>query len=722
MADKREKMDETQLEAILRHEIDNAIGSDDSELSKRRALAIQYIEGDADIIDHEKGWSSVVSTDVADAIGWILPSLMRTFASSDNLGEVLPLTPKDEEGAQQASDYINAKFWGECEGYRVLYNGITEGLSFGNGLVKVWWEDEERDEVFEYTNMSDEAYVYLVSQDNVEVLEHEEYQMLDEMGAPTTTHEVKIRVTEKYGCLKVESLPPEEFLINKDAKTTDDARFVAHKFARSRGDLIADGYDKDAIMGLGTSQQIEDADEYLARHQDEIAEGEDSGTLDPMSVEVEVVECYVRVDYDGDDYPEWRRVVMGLASSKYVLLEEEEWPDELPFVDFAPDPRPHRWEGNSVFNDLRQQQDIKTVIKRQTLDNLYLSNHPMKIVAVNRVENMDALDSPQVGGLVRAKGGSTSDVVTDLVVPFVAGQSLQILEYIDMESEKRTGVSRQSMALDPEALSNQTATGVQAAQSSAYAKIELYARNLAEGGIKRLLTKMYKLVCKNASKPEMIKLRGKWVEMDPTQWNPEMKVNINVGLGSGSRDRDMAMLAQVAAKQEQILMQLGPSNPLCDLEQYGRTLQKLTEVSGLKNPELYFKDIDPQAMQQMQQGQKPDPKVQEAQEKIKIEQAKAEAKAQLDQQKLAYEKQMQEIKASNELRLEREKNALKLQLEREKQDQLIQFKDREATLNLQLREKEMILEYDLTRQKNEMNAVTGAMKNRQDTNLEPQNV
>jgi hypothetical protein len=233
---------------------------------------------------------------------------------------------------------------------------------------------------------------------------------------------------------------------------------------------------------------------------------------------------------------------------------------------------------------------------------------------------------------------------------------------------------------------------------------------------------MYKLVCKNASKPEMIKLRGKWVEMDPTQWNPEMKVNINVGLGSGSRDRDMAMLAQVAAKQEQILMQLGPSNPLCDLEQYGRTLQKLTEVSGLKNPELYFKDIDPQAMQQMQQGQKPDPKVQEAQEKIKIEQAKAEAKAQLDQQKLAYEKQMQEIKASNELRLEREKNALKLQLEREKQDQLIQFKDREATLNLQLREKEMILEYDLTRQKNEMNAVTGAMKNRTDTNLDPQNV
>jgi hypothetical protein len=724
MADKREKMDETQLEAILRHEIDNAIGSDDSELSKRRALAIQYIEGDADIIPHEDGWSSVVSTDVADAIGWILPSLMRTFASSDNLGEVLPLSPKDEEGAQQASDYINAKFWGECEGYRVLYNGITEGLSFGNGLVKVWWEDEERDEVFEYTNMSDEAYVYLVSQDNVEVLEHEEYQMLDEMGAPTTTHEVKIRVTEKYGCLKVESLPPEEFLINKDAKTTDDARFVAHKFARSRGDLIADGYDKDAIMGLGTSQQIEDADEYLARHQDEIAEGEDSGTLDPMSVEVEVVECYVRVDYDGDDYPEWRRVVMGLASSKYVLLEEEEWPDELPFVDFAPDPRPHRWEGNSVWNDLKQQQDIKTVIKRQTLDNLYLSNHPMKMVAVNRIENMDALTSPQVGGLVRVKGGSVGDAVADLVVPFVGAQSLNILEYIDMESEKRTGVSRQSMALDPEALSNQTATGVQAAQSSAYAKIELYARNLAEGGIKRLLTKMYKLVCKNASKPEMIKLRGKWVEMDPTQWNPEMKVNINVGLGSGSRDRDMAMLAQVAAKQEQILLQMGPSNPLCDLEQYGRTLQKLTEVSGLKNPELYFKDIDPQALQQMQQqqGQKPDPKAEEAKAKIEIEKAKAQAKAQLDQQKMQFETQQKQMQMQVDAQMQERENQMKMELQRQMQDAKIAFMEREAALNLQLREKEMALEYELTRQKNEMNAAVGAMKNRPDTNLDPQNV
>jgi hypothetical protein len=547
--------------------------------------------------------------------------------------------------------------------------------------------------------------------------------MLDEMGMETVSHEVKIRVTEKYGCLKVESLPPEEFLINKDAKTTEDARFVAHKFSRSRGDLIADGYDKDAIMGLGTSQQIEDADEYLARHQDEIAEGEDSSILDPMSVEVEVVECYVRVDYDGDDYPEWRRVVMGLASSKHVLLEEEEWPDELPFVDLAPDPRPHRWEGNSVWQDLKQQQDIKTVIKRQTLDNLYLSNHPMKLYAVNRIVNRDDLDNAQIGGSIAVKGGSVSDAVQDLVVPFVAGQSLQILEYIDMESEKRTGVSRQSMALDPEALSNQTATGVQAAQSSAYAKMELYARNLAEGGIKRLLTKMYKLVCKNASKPEMIKLRGKWIEMDPTQWNPEMKVSINVGLGSGSRDRDMAMLAQIKAAQEQILMTLGPSNPICGLEEYTRTLQKLTEASGMKAPELYFKDIDPQALQKMQQGQqKPDPKVEAEKQKIELEKAKAQAKAELDQQRMQFETQQKQMQMQVNAQMQERENQMKMELQRQMQDAKIAFMEREAALNLRLREKEMALEYELTREKNQMNAAVGAMKNRPDTNLDPQNV
>lgn len=348
----------------------------------------------------------------------------------------------------------------------------------------------------------------------------------------------------------------------------------------------------------------------------------------------------------------------------------------------------------------------------------------MKMVAVNRIENMDALTSPQVGGVVRVKGGSVGDAVADLVVPFVGAQSLNILEYIDMESEKRTGVSRQSMALDPEALSNQTATGVQAAQSSAYAKIELYARNLAEGGIKRLLTKMYKLVCKNASKPEMIKLRGKWVEMDPTQWNPEMKVNINVGLGSGSRDRDMAMLAQVAAKQEQILMQMGPSNPLCDLEQYGRTLQKLTEVSGLKNPELYFKDITPEVLQKMQQqqGQKPDPKAEEAKAKIEIEKAKAQAKAQLDQQKMQFETQQKQMQMQVDAQMQERENQMKMELQRQMQDAKIAFMEREAALNMQLREKEMALEFELTRQKNEMNAAVGAMKNRPDTNLDPQNV
>src|SRR3546814_4120756 len=63
-------------------------------------------------------------------------------------------------------------------------------------------------------------------------------------------------------------------------------------------------------------------------------------------------------------------------------------------------------------------QRIKTALTRQVLDNVYLTNNPMKEVVEGRV-NLDDLLNPKIGGLVRVKEiNSTREVVT----PFVAGE------------------------------------------------------------------------------------------------------------------------------------------------------------------------------------------------------------------------------------------------------------------------------------------------------------
>ncbi len=140
------------------------------------------------------------------------------------------------------------------------------------------------------------------------------------------------------------------------------------------------------------------------------------------------------------------------------------------------------------------------------------------------------------------------------------------------------------MALDMDALANQTATAVNAATAASATKVEFYARNLKEMGLRRFFKCLLRLVVKNQDRPRTIRMMGKWVDMDARGWDAEMDVSINTGLGSGSRDRDSAAIQGVLQKQELILQTLGPNNPLVSLDKYRNTLAKAVEIIGL--PEL----------------------------------------------------------------------------------------------------------------------------------------
>jgi hypothetical protein len=296
----------------------------------------------------------------------------------------------------------------------------------------------------------------------------------------------------------------------------------------------------------------------------------------------------------------------------------------------VPDPIPHQWAGRSLYDDLYDVQRVKTALVRQTLDNLYMVNNPMNEVVANQVENMDALINRTLGGNVFVKGAGA---VTPLEVPFSADKSFTMLEYWDQQIEKRTGVSRSTMGMDPDALQNQTAEAVRDSRAASSTKVETYARNIAETGMKRLFRCLLRLITKHQDRARTIRLRGKWIEMNPSAWDGDMDVQINTGLGSGSRDRDLMLLQGVAQKQELVLLQMGGDNPIVGFKEYRDTLAKMAEVAGLKNSEQYFKEITDQSLQQFAQAQqsKPDPKMAEAQAKMQLEQAKAAHDAQLKQ-------------------------------------------------------------------------------------------
>jgi predicted MPP superfamily phosphohydrolase len=70
-----------------------------------------------------------------------------------------------------------------------------------------------------------------------------------------------------------------------------------------------------------------------------------------------------------------------------------------------------------------------------------------------------------------------------------------------------------------------------------------------------------------------------------------MDANINIALGNGDTNERLQALMMILAKQEQILQQLGPTNPLVTPQQFSNTLRKIVELSGFKDSSSYFQNI-----------------------------------------------------------------------------------------------------------------------------------
>jgi hypothetical protein len=265
------------------------------------------------------------------------------------------------------------------------------------------------------------------------------------------------------------------------------------------------------------------------------------------------------------------------------------------------------------------------------------------------------------------------------------------------------------MALDPEALQNQTATASQQQRDAGYSQIELIARNMAELGWSKFFAKRRNLAKKYikgaisipSKNGEMAqgKANGKAAEyrsIQPEAWSDDMACTINVGLGTGSRDRDMAMLNVILNVQIGMADRLGAagfkSKAIEFIPKIRKAAVQIAEASGLKNPDEYYPDITDEEIQAMiEQANQPRPDPAVALEQLKGENAKqlkdvdaqvsmkeAELKAQGDivrnEAELAADLQTKEadrqnaivienIKAQNALALQQNNHAFQLQLE-----------------------------------------------------------
>jgi hypothetical protein len=365
--------------------------------------------------------------------------------------------------------------------------------------------------------------------------------------------------------------------------------------------------------------------------------------------EVMVTECYMRVDSDDDGVAELRKITV--AGQGYEILDNEEI-DHVPFATLTPIPMPHRFFGLAITDLTADLQLIKTTVLRQTLDNMYLQNNARTIVTDGQV-NLDDLLTSRPGGIVRVK---SPNAVQPFPTPNFLNQGLSMMEKVDQIKEQRTGVSRTQMGADPDLIqkSHTTAASTRALMNAATQRIEMIARVFAETGVKDMFKLIYANVVKYQDAERIVRLRGKYIPVDPRSWVSYMDLTINVGLGNADPEQRYAALAQILAIQEK-LIQGGGMGTLVDANKIYNTISKIVEVAGYKSPEQFFinpANVPPQPPKQQEQN----PLIGVALQELELNRQKAMADIQLQQQKLEADIAIQKQKILADIEKQKIKN------------------------------------------------------------------
>lgn len=683
-----------------------ALGPTSSEIASDRADAIDRYLGKA-YGDEQAGRSQVVSRDVSDVVEGVCANVLKPFVAGDQVVEFNPHGPEDEEQAEQETDYVNFIALERNNGFLVLTAAVKDALLLRNGYVKMGWRKREDITIEMFEGKSDDELVALMSDPDVEVFQHSEYpdpyaaaaaQMAPHgmpaaqamqgpafapgapMGQPAAPpamlHDVKVRRKRPTEYCEILPAPANEIRVSQrlNEPSVQNADFVQHATHKTISELRELGYELDDEIP-SDDDEGQTIEEFSRDNFTTPGDRWNDPTQDMSRRLVLFKESWIRIDRDGDGIAELRRV----CSVGKTLLSDEE-ADLIPIACFTSVIFPHRHLGISVYDLVKDLAQIKTAVTRGFLDNLYLQNNAEKIVDIDRVIDVNDFLTSRPGGIKRVQG-DPSTVVVPLITPYVGQGALQGLEYLDAVRENRTGYTRSAQGMDSNSLATQTATGYMQQVSQSAMRLEMIGRTIAETGMRDMFRLIHAITLKHSTRDEKVRLRNKWVLVNPREWVRRTDMRISVGLGTTSGQQQMQSLMMIGQAQQQA-MPLGIVTP----ENVYNTLKKLANSAGFKNPDEFFTapppgpmppQKDPVLQAEEMKGQNA---MQLKQMDMQGQHAALEHKAATDDKRAQQDYALQASNDQRQAALDQEK----MLLEREKMEREFQLKERELAMKYEL--------------------------------------
>lgn len=644
---------------IIKDDIETGRRANENEQDQRvRNYNIYRAKGDG--LKDRPGRSRIKSSDTMDAIEWMMPSFMKTFAGSNSCVSVSPVGTEDVAKAEKLQKLLNWQFMGRrVKGFRVLYEWIKSALIYGTSVVKVTWRDIYVTKGFDVPVASEaEIAAMLDSDDYIDVqglpedippgaviteemmaFAQSHPDMLAKIGyinaipqqvQPVALEAMRVyrdvrgtRRIKSYSGPMVEVISPEDFWMDPKADAIEEALFVIHRVWRTYGELrdmeregIYKNVEKVKDWGDKSRSEFENAESaerYAAAGQvDPATNASPNEDLQPARRKLEVFEWWGLLDLKGDGYQEPYLVVV----CGDVILRMEKNPyghGQAPFEVLRPMLDPYKFSGVGMPELVGEFQALKTAILRQTLDNVSFQNNGMWLVNRNAGVDTSALLNSRPGTIVKAN--ITQGAVVPITPSSLQSMPLNMLELIDSMLQKRTGVTSYNQGLDANSL-NKTATGITRIMDASAQRIELIARVMAETGIKPLYQKLLMLNQQFIDQTIVIRVFNRPVEISPDDLIGDFDVTVDVGGATGrdeTRSQQMMLLLQYAAN----LMSLQVMRPMNIYEickrlmelwgwkDYDRYLSNPQEVEKLRQAMMIIEQLG----MMVQQGQAPAPQV-----------------------------------------------------------------------------------------------------------------
>lgn len=727
-------MDLEDLAAILRSYQDDSITYVDSVLSPERARAHQYFKGQP-FGNEEPGRSQVVMTDVADSVSAMMPDLMRIFTGPRHYVEFDPTRADAIQQSEQKTDYVRYVFERDNPGFQIVYDSLWDGLVKKTGIIKWGWEDHcvkhfslrhvTQDEIDALRADENSTISMIVKEDDqITVYPTPEDQAAWQEGAMAAQqagqqpppmpqpHEedafsLEVAVQIPTGRCRVWSVPPEELLVLRQGRDTQyGTMFMAHRMKKTRGELLDLGVTEDEIDEHGGAYSTLDTNpEEIERQPDETAVTETAAPGDE-NFKHDYIENYVIVDFNGDGYSELRMVAT-LGCEPWIIPSKNKVISARPFGIFSPYPEPHALIGRSVADRTMDLQKINSCLVRSGLDSLSASIYPRTAYQDGQVSVAD-LQNTEIGAGIRTKG-RPGDVLQPFVHQFSGDKIFPFLEFMKQTKEERTGVVKGAAGLDMDALQSTTPDAAAAAIASNKMQVELIARIYVETCLKPAFRGIAQLLSENQPAERLVRLRGKYIKIDPRAWDDDMDCTVNVALGN-TEERKLTTLIGIKQDQDALMAAYGPGNPAITVGQALHTRHEILKAQGITDSESYYA-VHPVNFNP------PPPPPQKSEAQI-IAEGEQEVKKIEVMGKLAIAEEQNKIKA-REIEINREIELAKIAASNNPEEKIAEIEARTAQVlaeidakmeqaaaelahKMQIEREKMDLELQIAREKNEL--------------------